>query len=65
MKRVFVLLGALFLLIITNQTYGQISTGGTPVSFTSSGISTNFETINLIPPDINQFAQEDIEADAK
>jgi len=58
-KRTF-LFFVISLFIFINYTVGQINTGGTPVSSSTIGLSDNFEVINLIPPDISQFTEEDI-----
>ena len=52
------------LFIFSNIALSQVNSDGTPLSFTALGLSDNFEAIDLISPDINQYTQEDIEADA-
>jgi len=58
-KRTF-LFFVISLFIFINYTVGQINTGGTPVSSSTFGLSDDFEVIDLIPPDISQFTEEDI-----
>jgi hypothetical protein len=63
MRKSYFLFAILTLIFFANNGISQESMGGIPLSFTATGLSDNFEIINLTAPDITEFTQEDIEND--
>ncbi|MCD4698384.1 MAG: PKD domain-containing protein, partial [Bacteroidales bacterium] len=63
MKKNYFLFAILSLIFFANNGISQESVGGIPQSFITSGLSENFEVINLQAPDISQFQLEDKEND--
>ena len=63
MKKNYFLLVISALFVLSNSLFSQENIGGTPLSFTLSGLSNSIEIIDLPVPDVSQFSEEDIEND--